>query len=82
MSDMLSRMLAAAVAEASDQLRIADSADLNDSVSVVASQAGLAAALRRVLWVLDVQDGAAKAFSAEDGVRRIGIPAQRGEAAA
>lgn len=47
------RLVAAAVADAYEQLRVADDLNLNDHNAVIASQASLAAILRRVLWTID-----------------------------
>ncbi|WP_097930979.1 MULTISPECIES: hypothetical protein [unclassified Streptomyces] len=47
------RLVAAAVADAYAQLRIADDLNLKDHKAVIASQASLAAILRRVLWTID-----------------------------
>ncbi|MCX5138374.1 hypothetical protein [Streptomyces sp. NBC_00338] len=75
------RLLASALANARAQLAAAEDLDINDDLAVITSQAGLAAALRRVLWVLNAEDDdlvdVADQVAAEDGVRRIGIPTQR-----
>ncbi|MFJ6239831.1 hypothetical protein ACIQH0_37895 [Streptomyces griseus] len=83
------RLVAAAVADAYEQLRVADDLNLNDHNAVIASQASLAAILRRVLWTIgedqDTRDRAAEVadeVAAEDGVHSIGVPFQRGPVAA
>ncbi|MEU0355700.1 hypothetical protein [Streptomyces cyaneofuscatus] len=81
--------LADAIEYAHEQLVIADNVDFKDAGSIAYSQGGLAATLRRILWVLgedtDSRDRAADVpneVAAEDGVRSIGVPYQRGTEAA
>lgn len=52
-TNIAANLVATAVAEAYEQLRIADDVNFKDSESIASSQGGLAAALRRVLWALD-----------------------------
>lgn len=81
--------LADAVEYAYEQLAIADALDFKDGAAVASSVGGLAAALRWVLRTLDEdmdsRDRAADVpneVAAEDGVRSIGVPYQRGAEAA
>lgn len=80
------RLLASALADARAQLAAAEAVDVNDELGVITSQTGLAVALRRVLWVLNAEDDdtadVADQVAAEDGVRHIGVPYQRGAVAA
>ncbi|MEU8623232.1 hypothetical protein [Streptomyces sp. NPDC048669] len=80
------RLLASALADARAQLAAAEAVDVNDELGVITSQTGLAVALRRVLWVLNAEDDdtadVADQVAAEDGVRHIGVPYQRGSVAA
>jgi hypothetical protein len=80
-ADTTSRLLADALAEARTQVATADSVDLDDDLAVITSHAGLAVALRRVLWVLNAEDDdtadIAAQVAGEDGVRSIGIPTPR-----
>lgn len=77
------RLLAAAVADAHDELAIADTLDGKDVNALAASHAGLEAILRRVLWTIgedqDTRDRAADVadqVAAEDGHRFVGVPFQ------
>ncbi|MFI2081511.1 hypothetical protein ACH43Y_14325 [Streptomyces rubiginosohelvolus] len=82
-----------AIEYAHEQLAIADNVDFKDAGSIAYSQGGLAATLRRLLWVLgeeddsrdraaDVADEVADEVAAEDGVRSIGVAFKRGPVAA
>jgi hypothetical protein len=80
-ADTTDRLLADALADARTQLAAAEGTNLDDDLSVIKSQAGLAVALRRVLWVLNAEDDdtadVAAQVAGEDGVRIIGVPLQR-----
>jgi hypothetical protein len=80
-ADTTDRLLAAALADARAQLATAEVTNLDDDLAVIKSQAGLAVALRRVLWVLNAEDDdiadVAAQVAGEDGVRTIGIPMPR-----
>lgn len=85
MSTLTANLQAAAFADARAQLATAKRVDLNDALAVIRSQAALAAILGRVLRTLDAEDDAADVaaqVAAEDGVRSIGVPYQRGSVAA
>ncbi|WP_432077753.1 hypothetical protein [Streptomyces sp. YPW6] len=78
-----------AIKYAHEQLVVADNVDFKDAGSIAYSQGGLAATLRRLLWVLgeeeDSRDRAAVVadeVAAEDGLRSISVPFKRGQVAA
>lgn len=52
-----SSLLADTIADAKTQLAAADHADIHNHTDMVASQAALKFALRRVLWVLEAGAG-------------------------
>ncbi|MFD3999925.1 hypothetical protein [Streptomyces rubiginosohelvolus] len=70
------QLLADAIEYAKEQLVVADNVDFKDPGSIAYSQGGLAATLRRLLWVLGEE------VAAEDGVRSISVPFKRGPVAA
>ncbi|MGW3825721.1 hypothetical protein ACWEAF_26295 [Streptomyces sp. NPDC005071] len=73
-------LLAGALANARTQLAADATTDINDDLAVIRSNASLADALRRVLWVFDAEDDepdVAAQVAMEDGVRSIGVPYQR-----
>ncbi|MEW2069009.1 hypothetical protein [Streptomyces sp. NPDC007346] len=81
--------LADAIEYAKGQLVIADNVNYKDAGSIAYSQGGLAATLRRILWVLGEEanssDRAADVpneVAAEDGHRFVGVPYQHGAEAA
>ncbi|MFC9987804.1 hypothetical protein ACFXKV_10070 [Streptomyces globisporus] len=83
------KSLADAIDYAREVLASADSLDLNDPLAVIRSQASLDSTLRWILRALDEdvdsRDRAADVadeVAAEDGVRSIGVPIQRGPVAA
>jgi hypothetical protein len=73
-ADTTDRLLATALADARTQLAAAEVTDINDDLAVIRSQAGLAVALRRVLWVLNAEDDDTADVAAEGGVPSIGVP--------
>ncbi|MFD6656841.1 hypothetical protein ACFWEB_17075 [Streptomyces parvus] len=83
------QLLADAIEYAKEQLVVADNVDFKDAGSIAYSQGGLAATLRRLLWVLGEEDDSrdraadvADEVAAEDGVRSISVPFKRGPVAA
>lgn len=88
MSTINSR-LAAAIEDATTALRAAETVNIHDDLAILGSHTHLIGALSRLLWNLDetedTQDRAARIpaqVAAEDGVRWIGVPYQRGPVAA
>lgn len=89
LAESKSRLLAAAVVNASEQLVAATDLDYTDVDAVRTSQGGLAAALNWVLRALDEEREARERaadvpneVAAEDGHRFVGVPFQRGPVAA
>ncbi|MFE9850252.1 hypothetical protein ACFYPN_15780 [Streptomyces sp. NPDC005576] len=89
MSTFATRLLTTAIEDAATVLRTAEALDVNDDLALVRSHTHLTSMLSRLLWVLDEdQDSVDLAadvpneVAAEDGVRSIGVPYQRGPVAA